>query len=219
MCININSYFQGRLLLVEDNPFKDFPEFSEVMDNISRDGFQVHYRSMRVLYADDGVRWRRKWEPLILKWKRLAETWIKIIGIIRNNGLDDLTTIRKIVNSVSDVEVTEFFNRIHNNILTLREIEGLKRYLLTKSKSESRLVRDFIEHNLEQYGYYNERAILFSENQSVVFKDSVLDFLSCMEKTEPMVNVGGIKMIPYEDFKYCVYSLKEIIESADFKAY
>lgn len=200
-----------------DNPFKDYPDFSQVIDNISRDGFQMHYNSMRLLYADDGVKWRRKWEPLILRWKIMAESMTKLVGTVRNHGLDDLSSTRVLSNTFSDSDVSDFFFRLHNELKTLREIEGFKRYLLLKSKNEPKHVRDFLERSLEHYDSYNERNALFSENQAVAFKNAALDFISCMETTRPMLEVGGIQLLPYEDFINCINSLKEILESVDFK--
>ena len=67
---------------------------------------------MRLLYGDEGVRWRRKWEPIILRWKILSENWIKFVNTLRENGLDDLVISKSLIEKSSEIEVREYFRRI-----------------------------------------------------------------------------------------------------------
>lgn len=52
----------------------------------------------------------------------------------------------------------------------------------------------------------------FPKNQSAMLKEAVLDYVKCMENTKPMMEVSGIKVISYEHFQNCVFTINEIIE-------
>ena len=166
---------------------------------------------MRLLYADEGLKWRRKWEPVILKWKRQSESWVGFVTVLRENKSDRLMATRNLLNNSSEPELREFLGSIYNNLLALAEMEAFKKILYQKSRDESPLVRDFIDQTLEQFSDYNGKVRKGLNAQSSMLKDALETYIECIETTEPMLDVSGIKMINYEHFRDCVCTLKEIV--------
>lgn len=197
------------------NPFEDYPNFSEVLDDISEDGFHMHYRSMRMLYADEGTKWKRKWEPSIMRWQTMANNWKKFIEILRQGELNDSSTSLKIIEEINDIEVRDFFRRIHNKLITLQEAERLKRNLIEKSKDKNPIIKEFIENVLEQDLMYKKRNI-DSYDFGETLKQSIYDYIENLEKIQPIMDISGIKMVTYEDYTNCIFTIKEIIGKAEF---
>ena len=105
--------YSGGLVIDLNYPFNDFPDFGNVLDEISNDGYQLHYRSMRLLYADEGLKWRRKWEPVIIKWKKQSENWVEFVTAIRENKSDRLLITRNLLNDCDEPELRAFFTIIY----------------------------------------------------------------------------------------------------------
>ena len=192
-------------------PFEDYPDFAKVLDNISEDGFQMHYRSMRLLYADEGTRWRRKWEPTIRKWKRLAENWVSLITILRESKYNDIISTRKIAENSNDLEIQEFFRRIKNNLISLKEMEDFKKLLVEKSIDKNPIITDFINEILETETIYGKKIILNNDEEDLR-KEAIINYIESLKKINPMIDISGIKMIPYEEFIRFISTIKELVE-------
>ena len=170
---------------------------------------------MRLLYGDEGVRWRRKWEPIILRCKILSENWIKFVNTLRENGLDDLVISKSLIEKSSEIEVREYFRRIYYSLLTLNEIEVFKKLLYEKSREDNQIVMNFVNSVLEIDYDYNGRALDFSVTHAETLRKSIMDYLDIIEKTEPMVDLGGVKMISFDHFENYVNTLKMIVDQKD----
>ena len=171
---------------------------------------------MRLLYSDEGIKWRRKWEPVIQRWRKLSENWVDLVSQLRLNKADDLGSLQGLSRSNFDPEAKEFFTRLYNKLLTLNEVEGFKRTLILKSRDENLLIQDFV-NKIVMLDYASNGQINYSSvEQCSHLKEAVVNYISQLERTEPILNIGGMKVIPYEHFHECISNLKELLGDMEF---
>ena len=198
-------------------PFNDFPDFSAVIDEISDDGFNFHYNSVRLLYADKGTTWKRKWEPIINRWRRMAQDWFNLITILRKNQYNDTISCQQITSQLNEPDLIDFIARAYNAFVSTDEYNSLKSALFLGSKDESTLVQRFVENVMENHEKIHSQERSLTRDQCNNLKDSVLNYLECMQQTEPIAEIGGLKVITYDHFQSCIFSIKEILESMSFQ--
>jgi len=200
----------------EVGPFSDYPDFNDVIDEISEDGFQVHYNSIRLLYADKGKMWKRKWEPTISRWEILANNWIKLMQIIRKHNNDDILLTKILSDEIHEDEFRSYLKRVYYTMITLNDVVDIKKQLIIKSRSKDTKTKDFISTFIKDFNkdrlIKNTKAF---ENQAQIIVDSFKNYTKKIEKIKPVMNIGDIEVKTYSMFKDCVFSLKEIIETLE----